>query len=195
MKPKVFKILEIIYLSVMGTIIVILGSFIIMRLINKDKPVNILGFYLYEVDISGSMYNPGDPDSLEPGDLLFVRKQKKYNVGEVVTYQLEDAKNPTTHKIINIEGSTITTQGINPNNSPDAPFDEQYIIGKVVGVWYGFGDVKKVLLSPYTIVIFVLLGIGFAEGLSILEKKAKKKLEEKQKTDENHQEIIVNQEK
>ena len=195
MKPKVFKIFEIIFLSVMGFIILVLGIFIINRLINKDKPVNILGIYLYEVDISGSMYNPGDPDSLAPGDLLFVRKQKEYVVGDVVTFQIDGAKNPTTHKIISIDGNIITTQGINPNNSPDTPFEDKYIIGKVVNVWYGFGEFKTFILSPYTIIIFVIAGIGLAEGMSLLEKRAKKKLEEKQKTDENHQEIIVNQEK
>ena len=39
MKAKVFKILEIVFMSIMGLIILILGIFIIQRLINKDKPV------------------------------------------------------------------------------------------------------------------------------------------------------------
>lgn len=198
MKSKIFKILEIIFMSIMGLIILVLGIFIIQRLINKDKPVNILGFYLYEVDVSGSMYNPGDPDSLEPGDLLFVRKQKEYVVGDVVTFQIEGAKNPTTHKIINIDGSTIQTQGINPNNDPDAPFDEKYIIGKVVNIWYGFGDFKKIILSPYTIIVFVLAGIGGSVLLSSLETKYAKKKEENNSnncpsSEEQKEEIIIKQ--
>ena len=80
MKPKALKIVEIIFMSILGFIILVLSIFIIQRLVNKDKPANILGFYLYEVDISGSMYNPGHPDSLSPGDLLFVRKEKEYVV-------------------------------------------------------------------------------------------------------------------
>ncbi len=196
MKPKALKIIEIIFMSILGFIILVLSVFIIQRIINKDKPANILGFYLYEVDISGSMYNPGDPDSLSPGDLLFVKKEKKYIVGDVVTYQIEGAKNPTTHKIINIEGSTITTQGINPNNSPDAPFDEKYIIGKVQFVWYGFANFKKVILSPYAIIILVIAGIGAAEGFSLIEKaiiKKQKEKEEKINENKNNEEIIVNQ--
>ena len=195
MKPKALKIVEIIFMSILGFIILVLSIFIIQRLVNKDKPANILGFYLYEVDISGSMYNPDDPDSLSPGDLLFVRKEKEYVVGDVVTYQLDGAKNPTTHKIINIDGSTITTQGINPNNSPDVPFDEQFIIGKVQFVWHGFANFKKIILSPYAIVALVIVGIGAAEGFSLIEKaiiKKQKKKEEANK-DKNNAEIIVNQ--
>ena len=196
MKAKVFKILEIVFMSIMGLIILILGIFIIQRLINKDKPVSILGVYLYEVDKSGSMYNPGDPDSLEPGDLVFVKKQKKYVVGDVVTFQRDGASAPTTHKIINIEGSTITTQGINPNNDPDAPFDEKIIIGKVIHVWYKFGKIKQIILSPYTIVIFVLLGIGGSIGLSALENKFQKKENEKKNdssSEESNEEKITEQ--
>ena len=196
MKPRALKIVEIIFMSILGFIILVLSIFIIQRLVNKDKPANILGFYLYEVDISGSMYNPGHPDSLSPGDLLFVRKEKEYVVGDVVTYQLDGAKNPTTHKIINIDGSTITTQGINPNNSPDVPFDEQFIIGKVQFVWYGFANFKKIILSPYAIVALVIVGIGAAEGFSLIEKaiiKKQKKKEEEANKDKNNEEIIVNQ--
>ncbi len=196
MNAKAFKIIEIIFMSIMGVIILILGIFIVQRLINKDKPVSILGIHLYEVDRSGSMYNPGDPDSLEPGDLLFVTKQKKYVVGDVVTFQKEGAKTPTTHKIIHIDGSIITTKGINPNNDPDAPFDEKYIIGKVVLVWHGYYKVKNVILSPYTIVIFVLLGIGGSVGLSALENKYIKKQEEKKNAslkEENKEEKVIEQ--
>lgn len=196
MKPKALKIVEIIFMSILGFIILVLSIFIIQRLVNKDKPANILGFYLYEVDISGSMYNPDDPDSLSPGDLLFVRKEKEYVVGDIVTYQLDGDKNPTTHKIINIDGSTITTQGINPNNSPDVPFDEKFIIGKVQFVWYGFANFKKIILSPYAIVALVVVGIGAAEGFSLIEKaiiKKQKKKEEEANKDKNNEEIIVNQ--
>lgn len=175
MKSKVFKIIEIVFLCFMGFLILVLGVYIAQKLINKDKPVNVLGFYFYEVDISGSMYNPDDPDSLLPGDLLFVKKQKEYFVGDVVTFQTEGAVATTTHKIIEKEGSMVTTKGINPKNTPDPAFDEKYIIGKVVNVWYGFGKVKSFILSPYAIVAFVIIGIGIAELLSYLEKVATKK--------------------
>lgn len=190
MGPKVIKIIEIVFMSVMGVIILILGIFIIQRLLFKDKPVNILGFYLYEIDATESMKKEGDPDSLEPGDLIFVLKQKQYKVGDVVTYQLENKSQPTTHKIIEINGSIIRTQGINPNNAPDDPFDEKYIIGKVVGSWPQFYKFRTVMVSPYTIVTLVILGIGGAEGLSILEKKLAKKVKEKE---EKNKEKIVNQ--
>lgn len=191
MNPKVIKIIEIVFMSIMGVIILILGIFIIQRLLFKDKPVNILGFYLYEIDSTESMKKEGDPDSLEPGDLIFVLKQKQYKVGDVVTYQLENKSQPTTHKIIEINGSIIRTQGINPNNNaPDDPFDEKYIIGKVVGCWPQFDKFRAVMVSPYTIVTLVILGIGGAEGLSILEKKLAKRMKEKE---EKNKEIIVNQ--
>ena len=189
MKTKIFKIIEIVFSSLMLLIILILGIYITQKLINKDKPVKLLGYYFYEVDISGSMYNPSDPDSLLPGDLLFVKKQKEYFVGDVVTFQTEDAISTTTHKIIEKDGSIVTTKGINPKNSPDKPFDEKYIIGKVVNVWYGFGKIKSFILSPYAIVAFVIIGIGFVELLSYLKKVSNKKelkeLIEKEKNNQN----------
>lgn len=175
MKAKAVKIIEIVFTSIMGIIIVVLGAFIIQRLINKDKPVRILGFYLYEVDSSGSMQNPGHPDNLDPGDLIFVRKQKEYFVGDVVTYLNEGATKTITHKIVRIEGSTIVTQGIRPENSEDPEFDQSCIIGKVVKVWYGFIKFKQVVLSPYTIITLVIVGIAGAELLSLVEKKLTKK--------------------
>lgn len=175
MKTKVLKIIEIAFTSLMLFIILVLSIYVIQKLVNKDKPVKLLGYYFYEVDVSGSMYNPSDPDNLLPGDLLFVKKQKEYFVGDVVTFQTEDATTTTTHKIIEKDGNIVTTKGINPKNSPDKPFDEKYIIGKVVNVWHGFGKIKAFILSPYSIVAFVILGIGFIELLSYLKKVASKK--------------------
>ena len=172
MMAKVLRIIEIVILSLMGLIIIILGYYNIQKIFNKDKPVKLLGYSFYIVDVSGSMYNPDDPDSLYPGDLIIVKKQKEYYIGDVVTFQTEGATTTTTHKIIAKDGSTITTKGINPKNTPDTPFDEKYIIGKVINVWYGFSEFKSILLSPYLIVAFVIGGIGIAELLSYLEKLA-----------------------
>lgn len=200
MKSKVYKIIQIVLLAIMGLIILILGIYVIKKVSSGNKPVKMFGFSIYEVDISGSMYNPDDPESLLPGDLLFVKAQKEYFVGDVITYQLDEAKSSVTHKIINIDGSTITTQGINPNNSPDEPFDEKYIVGKVVTAWRGFGEFKESLLSPYTIIAIVLIGVVIAEGLGALEKRAlrneeeKKALEEKLKEENKTDDLIVNQE-
>ena len=104
MKSKVYKIIQIVLLAIMGLIILILGIYVIKKVSSGNKPVKMFGFSIYEVDISGSMYNPDDPESLLPGDLLFVKAQKEYFVGDVITYQLDETKSSVTHKIINIDG-------------------------------------------------------------------------------------------
>lgn len=177
MLKKLLKIFECILFGIMIILIIIFGYYIIQRVTHKDEPAKMFGFYLFEVS-SWSMYDEESSDSLSKGDLIFVkeRKENDYEVGMVVTYATDSTK-PTTHKIIEVNGEMITTQGINKegNTSPDTPFHVDNIIGEVKGVWRNYSGFMEFILSPLGIII--ILGGGFLviEGLSLLHKKVYKK--------------------
>ena len=95
----------------------------------------------------------------------------------VVTYILPTDKTPTTHKIVKIEGNTITTRGINEetNNTDDAPFDVSCIIGKVVTVWHGYGNIRNFVTNPMGIISILIIGFFIIEGFNYLENYFKEK--------------------
>lgn len=149
---KSFRIFLFVILSLM---IVFFSTYIIKRLINKDKPVSVFNIGFYEVS-SWSMY-----DYLSLGDLVVVvgRNSDKYTEGMVITYLTEDMNTPVTHKIVKREGDIITTRGINTetNNTDDEPFDVKYVIGEVKIVWHGFRSFMNFIKSPAGIIFSFLL--------------------------------------
>lgn len=163
MKKKILKIIEIVLTVLMVCVIGILLIFIGQRLIFKDKPAKILGVYAMEV-ISDSMYKEGDPDCIEKGALVFVIKNKEYKEGMVVSYQVPGETIPTTHKITKVEGSNITTKGINDTSGGDSEetFDVQYVLGEVKLVFHNFANFKSFVTNPITIICIVaVFGGGF----------------------------------
>lgn len=95
---------------------------------------------------SGSM----EP-TLSVNDMVVVKRTDDYEVGDIVMYQ--GKVNTVTHRIVEINGDEIITQG-NMNNTADAPIDESRIKGEVVGKlprWMDF------LQNPHTPDIVVLL--------------------------------------
>ena len=104
-------------------------------------------------------------------------------------------KDEEINKLNQTDAEFIHLDVMDGNFVSNITFDEQFIIGKVQFVWYGFANFKKIILSPYAIVALVIVGIGAAEGFSLIEKaiiKKQKKKEEANK-DKNNAEIIVNQ--
>lgn len=180
MNKKTFKIIEGIITGLLISIIVILSIFCFQRIFFKDKPAKILGIYIFEVS-SYSMYSEGDKDSLNVGDLVFVIKDKEYEVGNVVSYLKEGETKPTTHKIVRIENGQYITKGINKEGNPseDDPIEYNDILGSVRATWHGFANVKNFILSPYFIIGIVVVFVGSYFGLSFLEKKMLNKGDEK----------------
>ena len=98
--------------------------------------------------------------SMEPtyhkGDLLFVKQQANYGVGDVVVYQSQALL--VVHRIIAAYGDQIITQG-DANNESDVPFSASLIKGSVVGCIIGIGYVVDFMKTP--VGIFVLLACAF----------------------------------
>lgn len=129
---------------------------------------------------SGSM----EP-KLSKGDLIFVKAEKSYSVGDVVVF--EEGGVLVVHEIVAIDGELVTTQGA-ANNTPDEPFSVKYVSGKVIFHIDGAGGVVNALKSPLGTVCLV----GLAAALMLLsggKEKDKEKDRDREKIEEIKREI------
>ena len=170
---KIVRIIRNVYSGLLVTIIAFLGVFLVSSLFSKTDYTSVFGLSFFEVE-SYSMY-----PELTKGDLIVVKKldPSEYEVGMTVTYIKDGEKTSTTHKIVKIEGNIITTRGINTetNNADDEPFDVSCIIGRVVSVWYGYGNVRNFVTNPMGIISILIIGFFIIEGFNYLENYFKEK--------------------
>lgn len=125
---------------------------------------------------SGSM----EP-KLSKGDLIFVKAQTSYSVGDVVVF--EEGGILVVHEIVSVDGELVTTQGA-ANNTPDEPFSVKYVSGKVIFHIDGAGGVVNALKSPLGTVCLV----GLAAALMLLS-GGKEKDKDREKIEEIKREI------
>lgn len=118
--------------------------------------------------------------SMEPtysaGDLLIVKKADHYQTGDIVVYQT--GQNLVVHRIIDMNGETVTTQG-DANNAPDEPFAVTQIkgisVGSIpfVGTWFRILKTPAGLMAAFLCTVF-LTEISFRKqsdaGAAELEK-------------------------
>lgn len=131
------------------------------------------------VVMSGSM----EPE-LSVDDVIFVQARESYEVGDVVVFQQKNML--VVHKIVSIDGDTVTTQGT-ANNVADEPMDVSAIKGVVIFHIDGLGGVVNWLKSPFgTIVILALAGLLLVRSYA---QEKKEKDEQDEKIDEIKREI------
>lgn len=111
--------------------------------------------------------------SMEPAisadDLILVRERPDYQEKEIVVYQSGSIL--VVHRIIAVEGTTVTTQG-DANNAPDSPVEKAAIKGKVIGVIPGAGKVTRFLKTPAVTVTLLVSALLLSE-LSFRKDKKK----------------------
>lgn len=107
------------------------------------------------VVLSGSM----EPEFSE-GDLIVVKETEQYKQNDIVVFQ--DGNMLVVHRIINIDGETITTKG-DANKSADKPIDVSAIKGKVL-FWIPFaGNVAGFMKTPLGIICIIAAAIALIE--------------------------------
>lgn len=107
------------------------------------------------VVLSGSM----EPE-LSVGDLLVVARQDSYTVDEVVVFQ--EGRIGVVHRIIEMDGTTVTTQG-DANNVPDEPMDVSRVKGKVVLAIPLIGHVVNLIKTPIATIVILAAAIFLLE--------------------------------
>lgn len=116
------------------------------------------------VVLSGSM----EP-TLSIDDLIIVKSQDSYAVGDVVVYQ--SGSMLVVHRIISMDGTVVVTQG-DANNTDDGEMDISVIKGAVVGRVKNAGAVVRLLKSP-------LVSVGLLAGAVFLTERSYRKERQK----------------
>lgn len=123
------------------------------------------------VVLSGSM----EPE-FSQGDLIVVTETDHYHDNDIVVFQ--DGSSLVVHRIINIDGETITTKG-DANKTADEPINVSAVKGKVL-FWIPFvGKVVEFLKTPVGTICIIAAAVALIEIPRRNEKK--KDDEEKQK--------------
>ena len=99
------------------------------------------------VVLSGSM----EP-ALSVGDLLIIRAADDYSIDDIVVYQ--SGRIAVVHRIIAIDGDTVTTQG-DANNTPDTPITMDAICGRVTAAIPMVGYAVWAMKSPFAVLIMI----------------------------------------
>ena len=127
--------------------------------------------YGASVVLSGSM----EPE-FSKGDLIIVGEADSYQERDIVVFQ--DGASLVVHRIIEIDGEKIITQG-DANNVPDEPIESSVIKGKVLFHIDKLGTIVSFFKTPVGTVLLIVAAIALVEIPRRREKEADD--EEKQK--------------
>lgn len=158
---KVKIVLNTILTFLLVIIVSIVFLFLISKYIFKDEVPNVFGYSISRV-VSGSMQ-----PTIQIGDIIIIKKEDNYKVGDIVTYR---EKNGTliTHRIIKINESTVVTKG-DYNNTEDSEISVASIQGKVI---FKFHDIFRYLnFKIILIILTVIFVIGFIVTLLVPDKE------------------------
>lgn len=109
------KVVRIISDVVLIFVILVLALYFILRSMNQ--------ILIYSVK-TGSM-----EDNIHAGDYILIIKKDNYQVGDVVTFKMDNGF--ITHRIIDKNGDVFTTKG-DANNIEDSSITSDSIVGKVI---------------------------------------------------------------
>ena len=116
----------------------------------KDKIPMPFGYGM-SVVLSGSMES-----RLSVDDLVIIRATDNYKVNDIVLFQ--DGNSLVIHRIIEIDGDTVTTKG-DANNVADEPINKSQIKGVLVYDIAGLGAMVNILKQPVS--VFIILAAAF----------------------------------
>ena len=156
------KILKIIKKIIIDSIIFVLGVIAIIAVwgflqlnVQKKEYINILGYSVFSTE-TGSM-----SPTMETGDIVIIKIGDEIKENDIITYKKENVL--ITHRVVSIDGETVTTKG-DYNNTEDEPIQKDNIIGKVVfiinevEIWKKvFSDIHVIIPIVITVILFILL--------------------------------------
>lgn len=126
-------------------------NFVCIKVLKKDI-ATVNGYAILEV-VSGSM----EPN-ISIGDLIIIdTKAKDYKVKDVVTFYDVNGSF-VTHRIIEIDGNKIITQG-DANNTIDEAISKDDIVGRYVFKIKGIGYLINSFRTPFIMVMILVIGV------------------------------------
>ena len=132
---------------------IIIGTFIYTQnakgILRNEMPMPF--GYGMSVVLSGSM-----EDRLSVDDLVIIKATDDYEVNDIVLFQ--EGNSLVIHRIIAIDGDTVTTKG-DANNVADEPINKSQIKGVLVYDIAELGAVVNILKQPVS--VFIILAAAF----------------------------------
>ena len=144
---KGLRICRILLICVLAVVLILNMVSIVRRIVFKEQMPLVLGFGS-AVIVSGSM----EP-TIEVGDVIVIRVQNSYGVGDIVTFR---DSSYITHRIVEKTLNGYITQG-DANNVRDREIEDSHIVGKVVKILPKIGNVVLFLQNPLHMAILLLL--------------------------------------
>lgn len=164
---KIFQIfIDILVFIITIFILLSISNYISLKVMHKQYN-NILGYTIFEI-VSGSM----EP-TLSIKDLIIIKNTTDIKENDIITYI--DNKDYITHRVIKIEGNTITTKG-DSNNSTDVKINKERVIGKVVLVLPKAGIIREILTTPKVLITLIITLILISLSISYIPKEKRRKI-------------------
>lgn len=130
---------KILYGSIFSFFVALFSAFIIFR----------ISGYRHYVPISSSMH-----PKIPKYSLVYIKQTdtvEDLKIGDIIAYQ--GTEKPVLHRIIEIDGEIIQTQG-DANDTPDAPIKFNQVIGKMV---FSIPYIGILFVSPYPWLVILAL--------------------------------------
>ena len=150
-------------IAIVLLVIIILFNIFFISQKNRNELPSIFG-YKFLVDLTDSM-----SPIIDSGDLVVIKEQEKYKIGDVVAYR-DKRESLITHRIIKIEDDRYYFKG-DKNSAEDSDIVTlNKIEGKYVGKLKKVGAICMFLKSTYGIVLLLSIGVLYLVFLIIKEK-------------------------
>ena len=170
------KILKVASYCLFALIICISLFVLTMRFLGESP--NIFGYSFYYV-LTESMV-----PEIMPGEIILgkVADPEELQVGDIITYMGETGTfkdKIITHKIIEIDGEAITTQGV-ANDIPDPPINPSQVLSRYVATVPFAGKLFSIINSKFGFIFLIAtpLGLLIVNEISIIVKAFKEDKEE-----------------
>lgn len=156
-KQKKFSKKTVFRYIVFSLIGIVLGLFVYSQNVKgilRDKMPMPFGYGM-SVVLSGSMES-----RLSVNDLVIIKATDSFEVNDIVLYQ--DGNSLVIHRIIEIDGDTVTTKG-DANNVADKPINKNQIKGVLVFDIARLGAVVNILKQPVSVFIILAAALLLME--------------------------------
>lgn len=171
------KIIQILHYGCSGVAALSNAYVMIRRVFFHDDMPKVLGI-ASAVVVSGSM----EPE-ISVGDVVIVKEQDDYFVGDVIMFYNAASGDYTTHRIIEKTEGLFRTRGDN-NDSADVGFvSKENIVGKVVLTVPFVGTVIGYVQNPVGLVVIVAVGVAIIFLPDLCLKRSKKGDEKEENSD------------
>lgn len=167
---KVIKVISNTLFIIFMLVMIFFISITAQSRLTGSEP-SILGHRIYIVE-SGSML-----PALKIDSMLIVKEvaPNEIQIGDIVSYYTNNTDTRVTHRVVDIQdnGNTFITRG-DANNADDPnPLDKERLIGKVIFPIPFVGMIFRTLSKPISIVVLIIVGIGWILIPMLMMKKNK----------------------